>query len=65
MDPFDFVYEQVYKGALNKGVKEGIARDQAVIALDAYKKGKFSGAKVGKFIEDQIKVAKMKSKKVK
>lgn len=43
---------------------EGIAHQQAVIALDRYKKNAFGG-KVGRFIEDMVKQAKMKSKKVK
>lgn len=65
MNPYDFVFEAVYKGAIQKGVPEPIAKTQAVYALDRYKKSAFNGAKVGKFIEEMIMQAKKKAKGVK
>jgi len=57
----DFVFNQIYKGALAAGAKEKQAKDHAVMGLNDYKKGKFQG-KASKLIEDRIKQAKRKSK---
>jgi len=65
MNPADFVYDQVYKGALAEKVNEGVAQSQAVIALDRYKKNNMGGLKVGKFIKLMIQDAKSKAKKLK
>lgn len=55
----DFVYSQIYKGALAQGAKEKHAKDCAVMGLDDYKKGKFTG-KPSKLIESRIKEARSK-----
>lgn len=65
MKPNDFVYQQIYKGALAKKVNERVAHQQALIGLDKYKKSAMGGAKVSKFIEDQIAIAKRLSKGLK
>lgn len=57
MEPSDFIFNQVYKGAMAKGVVERIAHNAAVIALDDFKKGRFSG-KASKLIADRIAAAK-------
>lgn len=58
----DFVFNQVYKGAMKGGAKQEIAHQQAVICLDEYKKGKYS-KKVSFLIEGHIKKAIERSKK--
>ena len=63
MNPSDFVYQQIYKGALAQKVNEGIAKNHAVMGLDMYKKGKFQ--KVNVLIKDMITKAKKDSKGVK
>lgn len=65
MQPNDFVYQQIYKGCLAKGVKEGIARDAAIMGLGAYKKGKHGGKKVADLIANSITQANKISKGVK
>lgn len=62
MQPNDFVFNQIYKGALNQGAKEDSAHRFAVIGLDKFKKGKYGGAKVSHLIEQCIKDAKRESK---
>ena len=64
MSQADFVYNAVYKGALNEGVNQGVALQYAVIALDKYKKSNMGGMKPGPFIKDIIKQAKKASKGV-
>lgn len=64
MNTTDFVYNQVYKGALNQGVHESVALQYALIALDKYKKSNIGGVKVSKFIKDTIIQAKKASKGV-
>lgn len=59
MQPSDFVFEQVYKGAKAKGVSELIAHQTAVMSVDRYKKSAMRGLSVSKFIEAQIQHAKM------
>lgn len=63
MGPNDFIYQSIYKGCLSQKVNEGVARDAAVMGLDAYKKGKFKSAKL--LINDAIVAAKKRSKGVK
>lgn len=41
MKPNDFIFNEVYRGAIKGGAKEPIAKDQAVQAMDDYAKGKF------------------------
>ena len=61
MNAADFVYNQVYKGALAKGAKESKARDAAIMAVNDYKKSRLGGKKVSHLIERYIKEAKRKS----
>lgn len=61
MDAQSFVYKEVYKGCLDKGCGERDSHQAAVIALDNYKKNRFTG-RVSKLIEDAIKKAKRLSK---
>lgn len=58
----DFVYLQVYRGALKAGARESIAKDHAVRALDAYRKGKFS--KALDLITMHINTAKAESRRI-
>lgn len=62
---YDFVYEQVFKGAVNAGCINQVAHSQAQIALDRYKKSSMGGLSVGRFIQDQIKQAKRQNSKLK
>lgn len=57
MNPADFVYRQIYTGALRAGATERAAHSQAVMGLDRYKRGKNRGT-VSKLIEEHIKLAK-------
>lgn len=54
MKPDDFVYNQVYKGLLNAGVSQLTAQQQAVIALEKYKKSSHGARSAGDFIKKQI-----------
>ena len=54
MNPNDFVYTQIYKGALNVGASALSAQQSAAIGSDEYRKGKF-GKKVSHLIEEKIK----------
>lgn len=63
MTPHDMVYSAIYKGALRAGAQEKQAKDQAIIGLEKYKKGKFK--KPIDLIEEQIKLAKQLSEKTK
>ena len=56
MKPNDFVYMQIYKGALAKGAKERAAHNNAILGLEDFKKGRFS--KTSKLIEERIRMAK-------
>jgi len=58
----DFVYNQIFKGALAKNALERHAHDQATIGLEDYKKGKIE-KKVSHLIEDRIKKAVQATKK--
>ena len=61
MNVRDFVYKQIYSGAISAGADERTAHSHAVMGLDEYKKGKFEGS-VSKLIEARIKKAKRQSK---
>jgi len=37
----DYIYNQIYKGALKAGASERSAKDHAVMGLEMWKKGKF------------------------
>jgi len=62
MNPKDFVFDQIYKQSLKSGASSVNAHAQAVMGLDDFKKGKFSGGRVSKLIEDRVKKAKRASK---
>lgn len=51
----DFIYNQVLKGALSKGASQTQAKNQAITAMENYKKGKFK--KASKLIEESIATA--------
>lgn len=55
MNANDYIFNQVYKSAMAKGVREKVAHNAAVLAMDNYAKGKFKTA--AKLIEDAIKDA--------
>lgn len=64
MQPNDFVWTQIYKGAISRGCKQGIAHKHAVTGSEKYRKNQFTGKAVN-FIEDCIKAAVKESKMVK
>lgn len=43
MNPLDFVFNSIYKGAKNKGASEINAHQQAIIGSDIYRKNAFKG----------------------
>lgn len=57
MSPADYIYTQIYKGALHGGACERKAKDHAVMGLDDYKRNKYAG-KPSRLIEERIKMAK-------
>lgn len=57
----DFVFNQIYKGALKEGASDRNANNAAVMGLDRYKKGRYQG-KVLDLILSQIKYAKRMDK---
>lgn len=62
MTPQDFVYTQIYKGALKGKASERMAQQHAQIGLDIYKKNKFSG-KASELIKLYINMAIKSTKK--
>ena len=62
MNPSDFIFTNIYKGSLAKGVEEKIAHEQAQIGMDDYYKNKFVNA--SKLINDKITMAVKLQKKV-
>lgn len=60
MQSTDFVYRQIYHGALNDGALERCAHTQAVIGLEKYKKNQFD--KAINLINEHIKTAVKESK---
>lgn len=60
MTPNDFVFNQVYRGALAIKVREPIAKDVAIDALNEYKKGRF--VKPTDLIRKKIAEAKKRNK---
>ncbi len=58
MSPSDFVFDQIYRGSLNKGASQASAQKHAMIGTDEYKKGKTSGKRVSHLIERHIMEAK-------
>jgi hypothetical protein len=61
MMPSDFVYNQIFKGATNKGATNAAAHKFATIGLNSYIKHSFK-ATVPKLIEAMIKDAIKESK---
>jgi hypothetical protein len=64
MQPNDFVFSQIYKGALKSGATERFAHRHAVMGLEDYKKSKIA-TKVSKLIEQRIKDAIKDTKRAK
>jgi len=56
MSPEDYIYDQIYKGALKAGAGEKSAKLHAVLGLERWKKGKFD--KTAKLVEEMIQSAK-------
>lgn len=56
MLPKDFVYNQIYKGALGKGASEAFAHQRATMGVNNYLKGNFKGKAIN-FVESEIKEA--------
>lgn len=61
MSPADFIYEQVYRGAIKVGAREPISKDCAIKAMDDFKRNKFQG-KAAALVGTYIKEAKRRSK---
>ena len=61
MTPKDLVWDTVYRESLKAGASERAAKDQAVMAVEDYGKGKFS--KVDALVKKHINLAKKRSKK--
>lgn len=57
MMPNDFVFDQIYKGALKAGATERHSHNNAMLGLDDYKKHKLGAKKVSSLIETRIKTA--------
>ena len=55
MQPRDYVYDQIFKGAMAAGASERNAKDRACMGLDDFKKNRFK--KVADLIGDRIKKA--------
>lgn len=62
MIPDDFVYNQIFKGAISQGAKERHAHSNAVLGLEDYKKHKIA-KRVSHLIEGRIKKALQDTKK--
>ena len=60
MNPIDFIYDQIYRGAIQAGAKEPKAKDNAIAGVSDWKKGRFK--KPSQLIEQRIKQAKRESK---
>lgn len=56
MMPNDFVWKQVYHGAMKLGANERIAKERACMASDKFRKSSY-GKNAIKMIEDEIKEA--------
>lgn len=62
MMPDDFVFNQIFKGALNQKASERCAHNNALLGLEDYKKNRIA-SKVSKLIQDRIKRAVADTKK--
>ena len=61
MSQLDFVFDNIYKGALKAGASDRQAREQAMMGVDDWRKNKFHG-RVSELIQSRIKTAKKLSK---
>lgn len=61
MKPNDFVYKQIYQGAMKLGAMERIAKEHAQMGAADYAKNRFEKATA--MIENRIKMAKRESEK--
>jgi hypothetical protein len=59
MNNNDFIYDQIYKGALKEGAHENSAKNAATFGLSEYKKNRFKSIKV--LIDTMIKNAKKRN----
>jgi len=64
MKPEDFVYNQIYRGALNAGARDRQALNNAILGLEDYKRHKIA-KKVSGLIEARVKLAVKESKRIK
>ena len=62
MNITDFIFDSIYKGAMKQGATEKAAKDQAVMGLDDYRKGKLGNGRVSRLIEKRIIEAKKMKK---
>lgn len=53
----DFVFTQIYKGAIRENVSERLAHNTATLGVEDYKKGRYQG-RPAKMIQDRIAQAK-------
>lgn len=68
MLPKDFVFNQIYKGAIQQGSSEKNAKDKAVEGVGKFLKGNFTSKASGLIIDQisaAVKLTKMENKKVK
>lgn len=63
MSPSDFVYDQIFKGALAKNASERSAQTNAQMGLADFNKNKLGEKKVSKLIEARITQAVTDTKK--
>jgi hypothetical protein len=61
MNAQDYVYRQILTGALDKGASETMAKNNATLGLEEYKKNRFS--KPDKLIQEKIKEAVRQSRR--
>lgn len=59
MNEADFIYDQIYKGALRAGAREHSAKNAAVIGLSEYRKNRFKN--ISALVESMIKNAKKRN----
>lgn len=60
MQPNDFVFLQIYRGAIKAGAKERAAKDHAIMGSEDFRRNSFK--KASHLIEERIKAAKRESK---
>lgn len=60
MQPNDFVYQSIYRGAIKSGAAEKSAKDHAIMGLEDCMRNRFK--KASELIEERIMTAKKESK---